>query len=131
HSSTTIISAMMGLLALCLKYILFFTKPNNLCIVSGVIALSCSLSCLLMLIWVLLRLSAIRAAAFPVGAASTIFVSGLMVSNIDNIFATVVVFPVPGPPVMILKLFSIALMVATNCQSITLELGSNNCLIMA
>ena len=60
--------------------------------------------------------SIIRAAALPVGAASATFNAGLMVNRIDNILATVVVFPVPGPPVIIVKLFNTAVMAAAKAS---------------
>ena len=62
--------------------------------------------------------SAMRIAALPVGAASATLHNGLMVYNRVKIFATVVVFPVPGPPVMMEKLLSVPWIAAVNCQSI-------------
>ena len=61
--------------------------------------------------------SAIRAAAFAVGAARATFKSGVNLKSIASILATVYVFPVPGPPVIIVKLFKEPDSAAATCQS--------------
>src|SRR6476620_12593679 len=62
--------------------------------------------------------SAIRAAALPVGAASATFSELFIENNTERSFATVVVLPVPGPPVMIVKLLRAPEMTAAVCQGI-------------
>jgi hypothetical protein len=68
-------------------------------------------------------------AAFPVGAASMIF-KGISENSCNNarILTTVVVFPVPGPPVIIVNGYFIAVIAASFCQlilSITGKYRSN------
>ena len=65
-----------------------------------------------------LSASCIRMAALPVGAAKAIVVSGCNSNNKMSSFAKVVVLPVPGPPVIMVKLFKSACNTAINCQSI-------------
>ena len=62
-----------------------------------------------------------RAAALPVGATSLILSGALRYNDckIANNLVTVVVLPVPGPPVITQKRFNAAIAHATFCQSMS------------
>ncbi len=78
--------------------------------------------------------SVIRAAALPVGAARAMFNAGLSCNKALNNLVTVVVLPVPGPPVIRVKPCKQALAAAIFCQSglilcvaeLRLGVGGNN-----